>query len=613
MMSIKIQKNEIVYYVDTKYIIDSILDYDTVLAINTETGTSDVLKIVHLTSSPVTDYTKPTIQDLSTIPQKHIDKAKKRLEAILPVYQSYSRQVIDARAQELGISTQSMYNWINAYKATEQLSSLVFEGTLGGKGKSRLDPKIETIIEDSIREYYLTPQKPTVTKLHQYIAMRCKNANLDIPGIATVRRRVQQENEYNLLKKREGRKAALQKKAIKKEYPDGNYPLEVIMIDHTRVDVILVDDEHRIQLDRPWITLAIDVYSRMITGFYVSMETPGFFGTGQCLANSMLSKEAITTKYHTKSKWPVWGIPKMIHMDNAKEFRGTGIERVCDEYGISVVWRPVKRPNFGAHIERLVKTLNEDIHTLKATTFSNPRARGEYDSQKKANMTLSEFEAWLIVLIVDVYHNKIHSSLGMSPLKKYEEGIFGTATQPPRGILTKIEDENLLRINTLPSFERTIQPYGIQIDTITYYSEVLNTWIGQSLHKSKRKFLVRRDPRDISHIYFFDPQDKRYYEIPYRNTFRPSVSIWEYRAVQRHLKRENEREYSEDEIFEALERLREIEEQSEQKTKEMRRNKQRRARVKEVQKLIPDDFRQSDVESIEDDFDDLQPFDGIEG
>ena len=261
--------------------------------------------------------------------------------------------------------------------------------------------------------------------------------------------------------------------------------------------------------------------------------------------------------------------------------------------------------------------MHDDIHTLKGTTFSNTQQRGEYDSQKMAMMTLDEFEEWLTILIADVYHNRLHSSLGKSPLKRYEEGIFGTDDQPPRGTLKRVEDEHLLRVNLLPAMERTIQPYGIQIDTITYYSEILNTWIGSIEPgpgpKRKQKFIVRRDPRDIGSIYFFDPKERRYYEVPYRNTRHPAVSIWEFRAAQRQLKEQEMREYSEDEIFEALERMRHIEETSEKKTKKMRRNKERRLQsVKALQGVEPD-ANNKRVEDLDDElFTDIEPFAGIE-
>ena len=46
-------------------------------------------------------------------------------------------------------------------------------------------------------------------------------------------------------------------------------PLEIMQIDHTMVDIIVVDEQTREPLGRPWITTAFDVFTRMVTGFYL--------------------------------------------------------------------------------------------------------------------------------------------------------------------------------------------------------------------------------------------------------------------------------------------------------------------------------------------------------
>ena len=51
-------------------------------------------------------------------------------------------------------------------------------------------------------------------------------------------------------------------------------PLEVMQIDHTPVDVVIVDERQRLPIGRPWLTLAIDVASRVVLGLSVSLEAP---------------------------------------------------------------------------------------------------------------------------------------------------------------------------------------------------------------------------------------------------------------------------------------------------------------------------------------------------
>jgi putative transposase len=125
----------------------------------------------------------------------------------------------------------------------------------------------------------------------------------------------------------------------------------VVQIDHTPVDLMLVDDVHRRPIGRPWLTLAIDVFSRMVAGCSVSFDPPGALAVGLCLAHAILPKDAWLARHEMTTPWPIWGVMDTVHADNAKEFRGAMLRKACEEYRIDLQWRPVARPHFGGHIE----------------------------------------------------------------------------------------------------------------------------------------------------------------------------------------------------------------------------------------------------------------------
>jgi putative transposase len=131
----------------------------------------------------------------------------------------------------------------------------------------------------------------------------------------------------------------------------------------------------------------------------------------------------------------------------------------------------------------------------------------------------------------------------------------------------------------MPYVERSIQQYGVVIDGIHYYSDVLRRYINvpdlNNRHR-KRSFIFKRDPRDISLIYFYDPEVKQYSGVPYRDTSRPAMSIWELRKVARQLK-EGRKEINEALIFESYERMRVQEQEAVRKTRRVRRENQRRS------------------------------------
>jgi hypothetical protein len=61
----------------------------------------------------------------------------------------------------------------------------------------------------------------------------------------------------------------------------------------------------------------------------------------------------------------------------------------------AAIWasRPiVGAPRYGGHIERLIGSVMSEMHLLPGATFSNVAARGGYDSEAAAVMTIDEFE-----------------------------------------------------------------------------------------------------------------------------------------------------------------------------------------------------------------------------
>ena len=491
-----------------------------------------------------------------------------------------TREMVESRAREFGMGPATLYRWIRRFRESGVTTALL-PSVRRDKGTQRLVPEVVAIINAAVEEIFLTPQKKKAKKVIEAVRQRCRTAKLKAPHEATIRRYLAGLSPKNVVSKRSGKKGEYRDYVpLRGEFPNADTPYSVIQIDHTKVDLILVDDTHRRPIGRPWITLAIDVFSRMIAGMYISLDPPGAMATGLCLAHAILPKDDWITRLGIEASWPCYGLMRTVHMDNAREFRGRMMESACQKYSVTLEFRPVKQPHFGGHIERLIGTCMQEVHNLPGTTFSNPKEKGIYDPEGKAVMTLGEFEKWLITFITGVYHVRPHSAIGMSPLEKYRQGILGDETHPGTGLPPRIMDEQTLRLDFMPFVERTVQEYGVVVDGIHYYHEVLNPWINARTPgkgRIKRKFLFRRDPRDISQLWFYDPEVSRYYSIPYRNTARPPMSIWELREATK-ATQESGREVNEDLIFDALEKMRLIEQEAVQTSKKARRKRQARAR-----------------------------------
>lgn len=562
-----------------KYTITHLLDLENILARSVDTGELRRLPIKEITSDTEKADQPDGSFSSTSIPDADWNEAMRRFEIILPLLSpgtQRTRDLVTQRASEYNVSATAVYRWISIYQSTGVVSSLVRKKR-SDKGSYRLSPEVDLIIKNCIEDLYLNNQRYSVSTIHEVISSQCKTAGLPVPHPNTVRMRISEITEAKKLSLRKNRKDTIQKFApIRGHFPGADFPLAVVQIDHTPLDIIVVDEVTRLPIGRPWITMAIDVFSRTVCGFYIAMEAPSSMSVALCIAHSILPKERWLASKNISYTWPIWGVPDNILADNAKEFRGNSFRKACSEYGITLNWRPVARPNYGGHIERMLGTLSKAIHEVPGTTFSNPIERGDYDSDAKAVLTLTELEKWITIYVIGRYHEKIHSELSMPPIKKFEAGILGDKNIPGHGLPPRLHDESRVLLDFMPFFERTIQNYGVVFEHIEYYSNVLRKWIhakDADNPKLKRKFVFRYDPRDISKIYFLDPELNLYYPIPYKNTARPALSIWELREAERTASKYNN-SIDEDLLFAAYEELREIEKSAKKTTKKVRRAQQ---------------------------------------
>lgn len=150
-----------------------------------------------------------------------------------------------------------------------------------------------------------------------------------------------------------------------------------MFIDHTEVDIVVVDEENRQPLPgRPWLTLAINVFSRMVTGFHLSMSEPSRLSLGMCTLPAIFDKTGWLSEHGVSEEWPVAGLPELVDIDNGPDLKSAAFQRACENEGIRIDYRPRGSPHFGGRIERLMETMMQDVHTLPGTTFSSMSERG---------------------------------------------------------------------------------------------------------------------------------------------------------------------------------------------------------------------------------------------
>ena len=124
------------------------------------------------------------------------------------------------------------------------------------------------MITSAIGAVFLQPEKPTLKAVFRQVRQDCRAAGLAAPSTKALRARVTARTLRERVAAREGRDAAGDRFRQVKQGPRTERPLQVVQIDHTEVDLELVDDLSRACIGRPWLTLVLDVHTRVVLGLH---------------------------------------------------------------------------------------------------------------------------------------------------------------------------------------------------------------------------------------------------------------------------------------------------------------------------------------------------------
>jgi len=305
-------------------------------------------------------------------------------------------------------------------------------------------------------------------------------------------------------------------------------PLQYVMIDHTRCDAwAAVYDEggKKVLVERPWLTLAIDCFSRMILGAVLTYEGPSVYSAMKCLRQVVRNKKFLIERYgYHKGATDGFGKPTTVIVDNAWEFVGLSFQVCCEASGIHVIWAPVKTGEFKTYAERAFGYLNGLIwHRLDAGIPYKPQemtARG-LDPRPKAIQTIEWMYDRMWGGIVTVYHVDPHGEEQIVPATRWREGLLaadGRPTLDDVGEFDKILGQSARCLLTAE---------GIRYDGERFHDQAITTDLldrllrdapkrGQrkGLSSGKVFVLVTRDAGDASFVHVWDWSRRKSIKIP---------------------------------------------------------------------------------------------------
>ena len=359
------------------------------------------------------------------------------------------------------------------YSAAIALAENDFEAMLAlvdnvrnrGNREKRLPPIVEELAQEAIQGRYNTSKKGKKKAAYAVHMTKCKEYEEEhhvttVPmSYVTFCRRC---DEYEDVRKREGKRSAYQKRAIPElldhAYPvHGVRPHEVCYIDHTIATIATVSPDG-VELGKPTFSLAVDGNTTHPRAFVVTYDPPS--------ANIVLLVLRDYVRRHGR-------LPRIICVDNGKEFHSLELERFCKLYGIDLRYRPPGMPRGGAMIERALGcTEDEVLAELQGNTrqMRDPRlVTKSINPFGVAVWTLTAVWGAFDEYLFKVRPDRIHPALGMTPNQFEAKRIAETGQREH----TLIRFDQNIMLMTSPHAKRPVHTIdkrrGIWVDGMYHW------------------------------------------------------------------------------------------------------------------------------------------------
>ena len=441
-------------------------------------------------------------------------------------------------------ATASVIRWKRRFlQAGRDITALIENNAHKGNGSSRYTKEVEAFVEQAVNAKYMQLNRCTVqdaldtalADVRRENALRPATLQLPAPTRRLVERVIRRIPAYDRYAARFGRLAAVKRFRSVQTHRTTDAPLERAEIDHTLLDLFVIDDRTGLPLGRPWLTVCVDDYSRCVLGVYVGFEPPSYLTVARCLRIALLPKNWVPEKYPSiKCQWPAHGVMRELVVDNGTEFHSLSLENAALMLGIEIHYAPRKVAWFKGKVERFIGTANRAVaHGTPGTTFANIFEKNDYDPSTHAIVHQSALLEIIHKWIADVYHQRPHRALGVPPALMWTNSIAAEDIRFPT-------DPERLDAILGRSDTRMLTHKGIELNGLLYNSPELTAL--RRRRGDRFEVEIRVDATDIGTIIVLPP-DK---EQPIRAhalvaEYARGLSEWQHKVIRRYAARNSGR------------------------------------------------------------------------
>jgi putative transposase len=419
--------------------------------------------------------------------------------------------ITEADRDEVPPAASTIQRWWKRYDRSGQQNYSLLSGNANRRRNRRTSDDEETAIDDAIDEFYAIRERPSKSAAYADYAGQIRLDNrsrkeADLPLIGQVsercfRDRISARPQYDLDVARHGREGARKMYRVSKGHLFADHPLDVVEIDHSPLNLYVLDDISFIPLGRPWLTALKDRKTKVNVGFYVSFQPTGLNSIFGALKHSLNTHQFAYDMWpDLENPWP-FGRAACYASDRGADFRSSRYRSAILDLGASFELEPARTPWAKGSVERYFETLEQSLfETMPGKTFARFDLRGDYKPEKDAVVRFSTLIYLLHKWAVD-HHNVLPAKrTDARPIDLWMDAIGDVPPPYPCCV-----DE--LNVILGRSEQGTLSHEGIRFKWLTYADNQLEELLRRVGPGTRLDFTVMEE--DLGYIYVKDPVNAR--------------------------------------------------------------------------------------------------------
>lgn len=396
----------------------------------------------------------------------------------------------------------------------------------------------EALVQDAITEGYCKLHQPTMkTAYDRYMSsLEVHNAQELQRGalvrqpisMRTFERRIADRPAYDVYESRHGTEAARAKFKHVKHVADALAIFDWAEIDHTILNLMVIDDRLLVPLGRPWVTIIRDVRSGAVLGFYITFDAPSLRSLFGAIKNS-LQPHPDTSHFFPgiRNPWSTWGSCVAYRFDRGGDLLSESTRIVMAEMRARYVYTPARRPWAKGSIERFFGTMEMTLlNDIPGRTFANFWKRGEYDPKKTAVVRFTTLIYLMHKWIADFVHVQPHSRKLRSPLDIWNAEIDS---------VDRMGFSDTHKLDAVFGHHKTapLTRRGIAFESLQYASAETEALFNHHGNGLKVDYIVA--PEDLGHVHLIHPAKKTYVRVPCtRLDYANGLSLFQHKLLKKH-------------------------------------------------------------------------------